>query len=56
MDWSFIRNVLCQGAAIQQDYAAGKYASYEEYSARLDAASRERAAEWRKKTPPEEER
>jgi len=40
--WSFMRSVLSQGGAIQQDYQAGKYESYEHYSARLDAAARER--------------
>lgn len=40
--WSFIRRVLVQGMAIQQDYAAGKYSDYEALSARLDAAARER--------------
>lgn len=43
--WSFLRSVLEQGAAIQQDYAAGNHKGYEEYSARLDAAARERADE-----------
>ena len=41
--WSFLRTVLEHGAAIQQDYAAGKYASYEHYAARLDEAARDRA-------------
>lgn len=41
--WSFMRRVLEQGAAIQLDYRAGKYQCYEEYSARLDEAARERA-------------
>jgi len=41
--WSFLRNVLSQGGAIQQDYDAGKYNCYEEYSIRLDGAARERA-------------
>lgn len=40
--WSFLRNVLSQGMAIQQDYQAGKYADYELLSARLDEAARER--------------
>lgn len=44
VDWSFIRRVLEQGAAIQQDYAAGKYPTYEHYSARIDEAARERLA------------
>jgi len=42
IDWSWIRSVLAQGAAIQQDYAAGKFKGYEEYSARMDEAARER--------------
>lgn len=45
--WSAIRTLLEQGAAIQQDYAAGKYEGYEHYSARLDEAARERV-EWLK--------
>lgn len=44
--WSMLRRVLEQGAAIQQDYAAGKYASYEHYSARVDEAARERVPEF----------
>lgn len=39
--WSEARSYLMQGAAIQQDYAAGKYATYEEYAARIDEAARE---------------
>lgn len=42
--WSFIRTLLSQGMSIQQDYDAGKYKDYEEVSARLDAAARERCA------------
>lgn len=38
--WSFLRNVLQQGGAISQDHAD---AGYEQHSARLDAAARERA-------------
>ena len=41
--WSLVRSILQQGASIQQDFAAGKYANYEEYSARIDNATRERA-------------
>lgn len=41
--WSFVRSVLSQGTSIQQDYMAGKYPTYEHYSARLDEAGRERA-------------
>ncbi len=41
--WSLVRSILEQGAAIQQDYEAGKYPSYEHYSARVDEAARERA-------------
>ena len=33
--------MLSQGASIQQDYQAGKYPTYEHYSARLDEAARE---------------
>ena len=43
--WSWIRSVIAQGAAIQQDYQAGKYKGYEEYSARLDVAAAEREDE-----------
>lgn len=43
--WSFLRNVLMQGDAIGKDYAAGNHKDYEEYSARVDAAARERDAE-----------
>jgi len=31
-----------QGVSIQQDYMAGKYAGYEEFAQRIDAAARER--------------
>lgn len=44
--WSWTRHVLEQGSAIQQDYASGKYKCYEEFSARVDAAARERADEF----------
>lgn len=40
--WSWIKSVLSQGATIQQDYMAGKYDNYEQYSARLDCAAIER--------------
>ncbi len=41
--WSFIRTLLEQGAAIRQDYDAGKFGeSYEAYAARIDEAARER--------------
>lgn len=40
--WSFLRNVLAQGMAIQMDAAAGKYQRSEEVSIRLDGAARER--------------
>lgn len=43
--WSFIRRVLEQGMAIQQDYQAGKYPDYELLSARLDDAARERVGQ-----------
>lgn len=43
--WSFLRSVLSQGMAIQQDYQTGKYADYELLSARLDEAARERDTE-----------
>lgn len=44
--WSFLRDVLSQGTAIQMDYAAGKYGGYEAFSARMDASARERADEF----------
>ena len=40
--WSWVRRVMCQGAAIRQDH---EHKTYEEYSARLDAAAAERAEE-----------
>lgn len=49
VDWSMVRSLLMQGASIQQDYQAGKYANYEEYSARMDEAARERIAELERK-------
>lgn len=42
--WSLVRSVMCQGISINDDYHHGKrFASYEEYSARIDEAARERA-------------
>lgn len=41
--WTFLRTVLERGAAIQQDYLAGRFDSYEQYAQRLDAAARELA-------------
>jgi len=43
--WSFCRTLLSHGMAIQQDYEAGKYRTYEDVAARLDEAAREREAE-----------
>lgn len=44
--WSVVRSLMCHGISINDDYHHGKkFASYEEYSARIDAAARERAAE-----------
>jgi hypothetical protein len=45
--WSFLRAVLSQGGDIQLDYQSGKYADYEEYSARLDDAARVRRHQFR---------
>lgn len=45
--WSFFRRLIDQGTAIQQDYAAGKYPSYEHFSARMDAAARERVDDFK---------
>jgi hypothetical protein len=44
--WSLFRRLLSQGGDIQLDYQAGKYKCYEEYSARLDGAARERVEEF----------
>lgn len=52
LDWSTVRSLLTHGASIQQDYVAEKYRDYEEYSARLDAAARERVEEFRAAQPP----
>lgn len=46
--WSFFRRLMTQGGDIQMDYNAGKYPSYEHYSARLDEAARERTDEFLK--------
>lgn len=43
--WSWTRSVMSQGADIRADYDTGKHNGYEAYSARLDAAASERAAE-----------
>lgn len=43
--WSFLRDTLSQGATIQMDYTGR---GYEEFSARLDQAARERADELEK--------
>ncbi len=43
--WSFLRNVLMQGAAIEQDSVQGRFETYEHFSARMDEAAREREAE-----------
>lgn len=40
--WHFMRSTLEQGSAIQLDYNAGKYPTYEHYAARIDAAGSER--------------
>lgn len=37
--------MMSQAACIQQDYAAGKFSGYEQYSAHLDAAAATRADE-----------
>lgn len=51
--WSWVRSVMSQGADIRVDYEHGSRATYEHYSARLDAAATERTRElWaRLKTP-----
>lgn len=43
--WSFLRRLLEQGRAIEQDNQAGRYPTYEHLSARLDEAARERRVE-----------
>jgi hypothetical protein len=40
--WSFLRDVLVQGTAIQQDWEHGNLNTYEAYAARMDQAARER--------------
>lgn len=52
--WSLLRSTLEQGGMIQLDYQAGEYKSYEEYSARMDAAARERADQWARAVLPRE--
>lgn len=44
--WSFVRSVMEQGASVMQDYAAGKFSGYEDYSAHLDGMSAMRAEEF----------
>lgn len=44
--WSLIRAVLTQGAAIEMDSSAGKFASSEDYFQRFDEAAREREPEF----------
>lgn len=53
--WSWVRDVMGQGAAIRMDYVAGSY-SFEEYNARLDAAASERAIQLTERlaAPPDE--
>ena len=40
--WGAIRTLMEHGASIMQDYQAGNHKGYEEFSARMDAAARER--------------
>ena len=40
--WVFIRSCMTQGVSIHEDYLAGNHDGYEAYSARIDAAARER--------------
>ena len=49
--WSFLRDVLRQGTNIEQDNQNGAYKSYEEFSARLDAAARERVDQFKERFP-----
>lgn len=51
--WSWVRSVMSQGADIRCDYEAGVHKGYEAYSARLDAAASERAAELCARMKPE---
>lgn len=46
---SFIRTMMVQGAAIHYDYLTGVHKSYENYSARLDEAAKERTEQFIKK-------
>lgn len=52
--WSFLKSVMSQGAAIQQDYAAGNHPTYEHYARRMDIAASERVDELRRLLAPKE--
>lgn len=41
--------MMVQGAAIHEDYLAGVHKNYEQYSARLDEAAKERTEQFIKK-------
>ena len=43
--WSFLRDVLSHGMAIEKDLQAGAYPSYEHFSAHIDDVARKRAEE-----------
>jgi hypothetical protein len=48
--WSWVRSVMSQGGTIHLDH---QHKTYEQYSARLDAAAAERAKElWARMNPP----
>jgi hypothetical protein len=48
--WSFLRDVLSQGMAIEKDMQNGAYPSYEHFSAHIDEVARKRAAEFAERT------
>lgn len=43
---SFLRSILEQGSAIERDRQAGAYLNYEQYSARMDEAARDRVEQF----------
>jgi hypothetical protein len=49
--WSFFRDMIRQGANIEQDCQNGAYKSFEEFSARIDAAARERVEQFKQRFP-----
>lgn len=45
--WSFFRGMLVIGGAQELDYQSGKYKSYEEFSAHVDASARDYVEKFR---------